>query len=641
LRRRQPIGAEVVPGRGTHFRVWAPKRTRVSVQLEGNVSGPARGGGEGAAVHPLEREEGGYFSGVVQDAEGGTLYRFCLDDEPRPYPDPASRRQPEGPHGPSCVVDPAAYRWGDGAWGGVTRAPVLYEMHVGTFTREGTWAAAETKLPHLADVGVTVLQVMPVADFPGRFGWGYDGVSLFAPYHGYGTPDDFRRFVEGAHAHGLAVILDVVYNHLGPDGNYLGAFSDAYQSRRHTTEWGPSLDFDGEGSGPVREYCASNVRHWVEEYHVDGFRFDATQDLKDDSPEHVLALLAREARVAAGTRRTLLVAENEPQQGRIVEPAERGGYGIDMILNDDFHHSAVAALAGVREGYYSQHFGRAQELLSAVKHGFLYQGQWYPWQGKRRGTPTRGIPRAAFVHFLENHDQVSNSASGKRLHQLTSPGAWRALVALTLLGPQTPYLFQGQEFASTPPFLYFADQPPELAELTWRGRLAFLEQFRNLSSPEMIEVMPRPSHEDTFRRCKLRWEEREENREALSLHRDLLRIRREDAPFTGTPELHLDGAVLAAEAFVLRAFGAAPDGSRDRLLLVNLGGDLFLAPAPEPLLAPPTWEGWEVLWSSESPAYGGRGTPPVEGEAWNLPGGCALLMAPATAGARRHAKTEG
>ena len=631
MKRRLPIGAEPLPGGGTHFRVWAPKRRTVSVQLEGSDAS-AGSRAPGHALLPLEREADGYFSGAVEAAGPGSLYRFCVDNEAQPYPDPASRRQPSGPHGPSCVVDPEAYPWRDAKWPGVSRPPVIYEMHIGTFTPQGTWKAAEVRLPHLSDVGITVLEVMPVADFPGEFGWGYDGVSLFAPYHGYGTPDDFRHFVDRAHELGLAVILDVVYNHLGPDGNYLGAFSDGYVSPRHTTEWGPSLNFDGPDSGPVREYCTSNVRHWVSEYHVDGFRFDATQDLKDDSHEHVLVVMARDARAAAGRRRVLLVAENEPQDTKVVRPVEEGGYGLDMLLNDDFHHSAVAALAGIREGYYSQHFGTAQELVSAVKYGFLYQGQWYPWQGKRRGTPTRGVPRSAFVHFLENHDQVSNSASGKRLHQLTSPGAWRAMVALTLLGPETPYLFQGQEFASSAPFLYFADQPADLAALTWKGRLEFLKQFRNVSSPEMLAVMPLPSDEETFRRCRLRWDELEGNHEALALHRDLLRIRSEDAPFTSAPDLGIDGAAVSTHAFVLRAFGPTPDGSGDRLLLVNLGADLFLAPAPEPLLAPPTRDGWKLRWSSESPRYGGRGTPPIEGEAWNLPGGCALLMAPAGAG---------
>jgi maltooligosyltrehalose trehalohydrolase len=287
----------------------------------------------------------------------------------------------------------------------------------------------------------------------------------------------------------------------------------------------------------------------------------------------------------------------------------------------------VAALAGIREGYYSQHFGSAQELVSALKYGFLYQGQWYPWQGQRRGTPTRGLPRSALLHFLENHDQVANSASGKRLHQLSTPGAWRALLTVTLLGPQAPFLFQGQEFASSAPFLYFADQKPELAELTWKGRLEFLQQFRNLASPEMVQALARPGDPETFRRCKLDWKELEEHHEVVALHRDLLELRREDAPLS-SPDRHLDGAVLAPDAFALRAFGTPEDGSEDRLVLVNLGADLFLAPAPEPLLAPPSRDGWEVRWSSEHPAYGGRGTPPVEGEAWNLPGGCALVMVP-------------
>jgi maltooligosyltrehalose trehalohydrolase len=420
----------------------------------------------------------------------------------------------------------------------------------------------------------------------------------------------------------------VVYNHLGPDGNYLGAFSDHYESRRHITEWGASLDFDGPHSGPVRELCAANVRSWIDEFHVDGFRFDATQDLKDDGPEHVLAMLERVARTAAGSRPVLLVAENEPQESWMVRPRDGGGFGLDMMMNDDFHHSAVAAATGFREGYYSQHFGSAQELLSAVKHGFLYQGQWYPWQRRRRGHPTRGLPPRALVHCLENHDQVANTFAGLRLHQVAAPGAWRALVALVLLGPETPYLFQGQEIGSTAPFHYFADQARELAELTWAGRFQFLQQFRNLSDPEMSRVLARPADADSFRRCKLDWSRPDQR--ALALHRDLIRLRLLERPFSA-PGLELDGAVLAAHAFVLRAFGVAPDGSDDRLLLINLGAELALAPAPEPLLAPPTRAGWELVWSSESPAYGGRGTPPVETEAWNLPAGSALVMAPAAA----------
>jgi maltooligosyltrehalose trehalohydrolase len=623
--RRLPVGAELLARGGTHFRVWAPKRARVAVVLEDGAN----------ASFELEPEGGGYFSGTVAGASAGALYRFRLDDEERLFPDPASRDQPSGPHGPSRVVDPFAHRWGDADWRGAPADPVIYELHVGTFTQEGTWSAAVERLPHLAELGVNVLEVMPVADFPGDFGWGYDGVLLFAPYHGYGPPDAFRSFVDAAHRRGLAVILDVVYNHLGPDGNYLGAFSDHYESSRHTTEWGAALNFDGPHSGPVRELCAANVRYWTQEFHVDGFRFDATQDLKDESPEHVLALLARECRSAAGSRRVLLVAENEPQDTRIVRRPEEGGHGLDMMLNDDFHHSAVTALIGFREAYYSQHFGTAQELLSATRHGFLYQGQWYPWQGQRRGTPTRGLPRGAMVHFLENHDQVANTALGRRLHELAAPGAWRALTTLVLLGPQTPYLFQGQEMRSSAPFFYFADQPPELAKLTWEGRLAFLEQFRNLSAPGVLAEIARPDDPDTFRRCKLDWCRQDEL--ALALHRDLIRMRLGSRPFSA-PELQLEGAVLGDRALVLRAFGAPLDGADDRLLLVNLGADVDLTTVPEPLLAPPSRDGWTLLFSTESPRYGGRGTPPVTDEAWNLPGGSALVMAPA---ARQKSRSAG
>ena len=446
--RRLPVRAEPLPG-GTHFRVWAPAHAEVEVVLEGEDGAP---GGTREGV-PLEPEENGYFSGLVAEATPGTLYRFRLGGGERLFPDPASRCQPQGPHRPSRVVDPQAFPWTDEGWTGVGPDNVLYEIHLGTFTPEGTWNAAREKLPYLAELGVTVVEVMPIADFPGRFGWGYDGVALFAPYHGYGEPDDFRAFVNAAHGAGLGVILDVVYNHLGPDGNYLAQFSEHYTSRTHTTDWGDALNFDGPSSAAVRELCLANVRHWIEEYHLDGCRFDATQDLHDDGPDHILGALGREARAAAPGRRLLLIAENEPQHAHLVRAPHEGGLGLDAIGNEDFHHTAVVALTGRRQGYYSPYLGSAQELVSAVKHGFLYQGQWYPWQTARRGTWARGLDPRAFVHFLENHDQVANTADGRRLHQLAPPARWRAMVALQLLGPQTPFLFQRQEFHSSLPFL--------------------------------------------------------------------------------------------------------------------------------------------------------------------------------------------
>jgi maltooligosyltrehalose trehalohydrolase len=614
--RRLPVGAEVLPGGGVHFRVWAPRRREVEVVVEG-----------GPAVR-LDAEGGGYFSGRSAEAGPGTRYRYRLDGE-GPFPDPASRFQPEGPHGPSQVIDPTTFRWTDGDWKGVGRdGQVLYELHVGTFTAEGTWEAASRQLPELTELGVTVVEMMPVAEFPGRFGWGYDGVDLFAPTHLYGTPDDLRRFVDRAHAAGVGVILDVVYNHFGPDGNYLKPFSPDYFTDRYKNEWGEAINFDGANAGPVREYFIANAGYWVEEYHFDGLRLDATQQIFDSSPRHILAEVARRVRRAAGGRATLLVAENEPQEVKLVRPAEQGGYGLDMLWNDDYHHTALVALTGHNEAYYTDYLGTPQEFISAAKWGYLYQGQRYQWQKKRRGTPTFGLPPAAFVNFTQNHDQVANSARGHRDHRLTSYAKYKALTALTLLMPGTPMLFQGQEFAASSPFFYFADHKPELAKLVRKGRAEFLAQFPSVATPDMQACLPGPADPTTFERCKLDLSERqrEGHAEVYALHKDLLRLRREERPLQVRGAGDLDGAVLGPGAFVLRFFGGEGD---DRLLLVNFGTDLPFNPAPEPLLAPPEGRRWEVLWSSEDPRYGGYGTAALETEeSWRLPGHAAVLLRP-------------
>jgi len=621
--RRLPVGAEPAPEGGVHFRVWAPRRTRVEVVLEG---GPGSGAGGQLQAVELTREPRGYFSGLVPAAGAGTLYRYRLDGGCL-CPDPASRFQPEGPHGPSQVVDPSAFPWTDQGWRGVGLAgQVIYEMHVGTFTREGTWEPASRELPELAAAGITVVELMPVAEFPGRFGWGYDGVDLFAPTHLYGEPDDFRRFVDRAHAVGLGVIVDVVYNHVGPDGNYLKQFSPDYFTDRYPNEWGEAVNFDGESSEHVRELFVANAGYWIDEYHLDGLRLDATQQIHDASPEHVLATIVRRVREAARGRSTLVVAENERQDVRLVSAPEQGGYGIDALWNDDFHHSATVALAGHGEAYYSNYLGTPQELVSAAKWGFLYQGQRYRWQRKRRGSPTFGLDPATFVTFIQNHDQIANSARGLRCHLLTSPGRYRAITALTLLAPGTPMLFQGQEFAASSPFLYFADHRPDLAKLVRRGRTEFLAQFPSIATPEMRAALADPADPATFERSKLDLAERERHAEAYALHRDLLRLRREDPTFSAQRPGGVDGAVLGPEALVLRFFGHAGD---DRLLIVNLGHDLRLDPAPEPLLAPPEGRLWEIRWSSEALRYGGLGTPPVEtDEGWQLRGQTAVVLAP-------------
>jgi maltooligosyltrehalose trehalohydrolase len=615
--RRYPIGAEITD-RGVSFRVWAPERERVFVILAS--------GGE----HQLKREGGGYFSATIEDARAGTRYRFRLDKDATLYPDPASRFQPEGPHGPSEVVDPSVFRWADAGWKGVKLAgQVIYEMHVGTFTPEGTWMAATAKLPLLKDIGITVIETMPVNEFAGAFGWGYDGVDIFAPTRLYGTPDDLRRFVDAAHAIGMGVILDVVYNHLGPDGNYLSGFSDEYVTDRHKSEWGDPINFDGPNSGPVREFFVSNAAFWIDQFHFDGLRLDATQSMFDASDDHIIAEIVRAARAAAGERSIIIVGENEPQRTKLVRPPGQGGYGLDALWNDDLHHSAMVAATGRNEAYYEDHEGAPQEFVSAAKYGYLFQGQLYAHQGKRRGAPGLDVAPAAFVIFLQNHDQIANSARGLRFHRLTSPGRARAMTALMLLMPGTPMLFQGQEFGASTPFLYFADHKPELAELVRKGRHEFVAQFPSVASPAMRERLADPKARETFEACKLDWSERERHEEAVALHRDLLRLRREDPIFAQQRRGAVDGAVLGPEAFLLRFFGRGGD---DRLLLVNLGRDFMRRSIPEPLVAPPEGRAWRLLWSSEDPAYGGGGTPPIEtDERWRLPGHAAVVLAAAPA----------
>jgi maltooligosyltrehalose trehalohydrolase len=622
--RRLPVGAEAKSGGGVHFRTWAPDHRRVDVVIE-------RSGGR--EEQNLEREPDGHFSNLVAGVRAGDRYWMRIDGHDRLLPDPASRFQPDGPHGASEIVDPFVFRWTDESWPGVTpRGQVIYEMHVGTFTREGTWGAAARELTELASLGVTLIELMPVAEFAGRFGWGYDGVDLFAPTRLYGRPDDFRAFVDRAHAAGLGVILDVVYNHLGPDGNHLREFAGAYFSNR-SNDWGDSFNFDGPGSEGVREFFIANAGYWIEEYHLDGLRLDATQSMPDRSREHIIAEIGRRARTAAGARTIVLIAENEPQETRLVRPPERDGYGLDALWNDDFHHSAMVALTGRTEAYYSDHRGTAQELLSAAKWGYLFQGQRYAWQRQRRGTPAFDLAPEQFVTFLENHDQVANTVAGRRTHALTSPGRLRAMTALLLLAPQTPMLFQGQEFAASAPFMYFADHEPGLAHEVRTGRIAFLRQFASIATLDATEL-PDPGDTRTFEACKLDLAERERHATVYALHRDLLRLRREDAAFAAPRPRGVDGAVLTRDAFVLRFF--VPDGD-DRLLIVNLGPTLSRRSMPEPLFAPPPHMGWDVLWSSEQTRYGGSGTSPVESDdEWRIPAEAAVVLRPGPRADRRR-----
>ena len=620
-RRRLPVGAEVLPGGKAHFRVWAPKCQRIEVVIAATKDDAER-------RTELQPESNGYHSGTVERVVPPMLYGLRCDGGERVWPDPASRFQPQGPAGLSQIVDPASFPWTDAKWKGLnSQGQVIYEMHVGTFTPEGTWAAAAEQLPELARAGMTVVELMPVADFPGEFGWGYDGVAFFAPTRLYGSPDDFRRFVDRAHAVGLGVILDVVYNHYGPLENSLPQFSDDYTTDRHKSEWGGAINFDGENSGPVREFFCANARYWIDEFHLDGLRFDATQSIIDESDSHILTELVTAAREAGGDRRLLIVAENEPQKVRMLRSPAEGGHGMDAVWNDDFHHAAMVRLTGHNEAYYSDFMGTAEEFLGAVKRGFMYQGQRSQWQKNPRGTSTRGMPATAFITFLQNHDQIANSGLGDRVDKLCSPGRWRAMTALWLLAPQTPMFFQGQEFSASTPFLYFADNTGNQAGQVARGRLQFLSQFPTLATAEAKAHVAEPADRSTFERCRLNLGERQTHSQSYALHRDLLRLRREEPVFFRQRADLLDGATLGPDCLIVRYFGDTEN--EDRLLVVNLGNDLRYSPAPQALLAPPAERVWEILWSTNRVEYGGVGTPPIETETgWQVMGESAVVLQP-------------
>jgi maltooligosyltrehalose trehalohydrolase len=605
-----------------HFRVWAPDWKRVEVALEPHTAGSQS---SAPLLIPMTAEAGGYFSAYAAEARVGDRYRYHLDGKGS-FPDPASRRQPEGPHGPSEIVDPADYQWHDSGWQGVSLpTQIIYEMHVGTFTPEGTFVAAAAQLGALASLGITVVEIMPVNEFDGQFGWGYDGVDLFAPTRLYGAPNDLRHFVDEAHRQGLAVLLDVVYNHFGPNGNYATSFAKAFHSEKHQTEWGGAINFDGEQSQSVREFFVANAGYWIDEFHMDGLRIDAIQAIVDDSPEHVLAAIARRVREAAHGRKTLVVGENEFQQARLVRSPADSGYGLDAVWNDDFHHALRVAATGHNEFYYGDYQGTPQELISAVKWGYLYQGQWNARQGRQRGTPVWDLAGMRFISFLQNHDQIANSAQGLRMHLLTSPGRYRALTALFLLAPGTPMLFQGQEFAASAPFLYFADHQVDLAKLVREGRQEFLRQFHSLGGPASGAHLADPCDRGTFERCKLDFSERQKHADVWILHRDLIRLRREDPVFSAQRADRIHGAVIGPEALLLRYFGDRRD---DRLLIVNLGRDLLWSPVAEPLASPPSEKDWRLLWSSEDPRYGGSGTGLLDTRQWRIPGHTTIVLRP-------------
>jgi maltooligosyltrehalose trehalohydrolase len=570
---------------GVRFSVWAPRARRVDVVLES----------EKRAIALAGDGEGG-FSALVEGVAEGALYRFRLDGE-RERPDPVSRSQPRGVHDASAVVDPSAFAWRDAGWRGLELPSlVLYELHVGTFTPEGTFAAAIEKLPLLRDLGVTAVELMPVAEFPGGRNWGYDGVHSYAAESTYGGPAALAKLVDAAHAIGLGVVLDVVYNHLGPEGNYLAEYGP-YFTDRHRTPWGSAINFDDEDCDEVRRYFVDNALHWVTDFHVDGLRLDAVHAIYDFGARHVLEEIATAVHEqAASLRRTaLVIAESDLNDPRIVRPREIGGYGLDGQWSDDFHHAVHAAVTGERRGYY-QDFGGVAPIAKALRDRFFVEGQRSSFRRRRHGAPATDVPAERFVVFVQNHDQVGNRAAGDRLTTLVEPAKRRLATSLCLLSPYVPLLFMGEEWGETAPFLYFTSHgDPALAEAVRRGRR---EEFRRFDWPGEV---PDPQSEETFARSRLDWSRREREGEparTLALHRALLALREEEPALrAGGTDLFVMGAELdRGEGWIVAARSAA------LFTAFNVSATAIAAPLPERLAG-----SWVLRFSSEASAFGGSG----------------------------------
>jgi malto-oligosyltrehalose trehalohydrolase len=519
-----PFGARLLADGGAQFRLWAPSAQRVDLSL---VSVPE------STLVPMQALADGWYECSVREARAGSRYAFRIDGGLL-VPDPASRFNPDDVHGPSAVIDSASYAWRDGQWHGRPwHEAVVYEMHVGTFTPQGTFAAAIERLDDLVQVGITAIELMPVADFPGRRNWGYDGVLLFAPDASYGTPDDLKALVDAAHARGLMVLLDVVYNHFGPDGNYLHVYAKPFFNERHQTPWGAAINFDAAASRTVRDFYIHNALYWLTEYRFDGLRLDAVHAIADDSSPDIVEELARAVRDAAGdTRHVHIVLENDRNQARYLPRAAAGApRWATAQWNDDIHHAAHILATGECDGYYADYAAQPLWFFGrSLAEGFGYQGEPSPYRdGAPRGEVSTHLPPGAFVNFLQTHDQVGNRAFGERIARIADPVALRALVACTLLAPAVPMIFMGEEFAASAPFLYFCDFHGELAQAVTRGRREEFGRFERFRDEQLRARIPDPNDAATFERSQLDWSERErgEHRLWLDLHRDLLRIRRE------------------------------------------------------------------------------------------------------------------
>ncbi len=518
-----PFGATMLPAGGVAFALWAPGAAQVML--------------EHAALdqftdHAMAADAHGWHRLDLPTARAGDSYRYRLPDG-LVVPDPASRFNPVDVHGASQVIDPRTYRWHDGNWRGRPwHEAVIYEMHVGTFTPEGTFAAARNRLPYLVDLGVTAIELMPLAHFPGRRGWGYDGVLLFAPHPCYGTPDELRALVDAAHGLGLMVLVDVVYNHFGPDGNYLHAYCPPFFNPAHQTPWGAAINYDGALSATVRDFMIHNARYWIEEFHADGLRLDAIHAIRDESPQHIVHAICAALRQGPGRARHIhVVLENDANRARLLDRSPAGTpVCAQAQWNDDLHHAAHVLLTGQTDGYYCDFADAPLALFAqALAQGFIYQGQASAFRnGAPRGEPSTGLPLDAFVSFLQTHDQVGNRALGERLHALGDPLRVRTALACVLLSPHVPMLFMGEEFAASTPFLYFCDFGPELAQQVTNGRRAEFGQFAAFASEAARRAIPDPNAESSMIDSQLRWDDltREPHRQWHAFVRTLLEVRR-------------------------------------------------------------------------------------------------------------------
>jgi maltooligosyltrehalose trehalohydrolase len=554
-----PFGA-TLDADGARFSLWAPTASKVELLAEG--------------VPREMAAEGAWFRLDVPGMRAGTLYSYRIDDQ-LDVPDPASRFQPDGVAGPSMLVDPCAYRWRDDEWQGRpwTEA-VLYEVHVGTATPEGSFAALADKLEYLRDLGVTALELMPLAACAGNRNWGYDGVLHYAPNHAYGRPDDLKALVDKAHRLGLMVLLDVVYNHFGPSGNFLHAYAKSFFTERHQTLWGAGINFDGEASPAVRDYFVHNALYWLEEFHFDGLRFDAVHAIADDSERHIIAELAERIRAQLPGRHIHLLLENNANQARWLETGEDGAPRLHTAQwNDDIHHVWHRILTGEADGYYRDYDDPVAGLGRGLAEGFVYQGELSAHDGVSRGEPSGHLPPWAFVNFLQNHDQIGNRAMGERLSTLTAPEKLALARAVLLLAPQIPMLFMGEEWNATAPFQYFVDFPddPELSEAVREGRRREFASFAGFGSGEAGSELPDPTAIETFERSRPDWAEpaREPHAAILGETKALLRLRQDlIVPLMKSGFLSADWQRPSAEALDVRwRFG----GGTLRLV-ANLGG---------------------------------------------------------------------